>query len=189
MTAGKYIVSRGIRAIVFYLGVIFLTFFLLNIPVLFYGLSPMCFLYGLDLRHPLGMELMHQDIAKWGYVQHPDVAEWINMCFRHMMNCLSGDFGHSYLTQRLVSNDLAERIANTALLVGVSLFTSLLIGSVLVAREEDNERGKSTKIGKISSQIIRSTPIFWVGMVVLFVGAYALPEHLGFGFPESGTIS
>ncbi|MCK4566106.1 MAG: hypothetical protein KAU48_02245, partial [Candidatus Thorarchaeota archaeon] len=189
MTAGKYIVSRGIRAIVFYLGVIFLTFFLLNIPVLFYGLSPMCFVYGLDLRHPLGMELMHQDIAKWGYVSHPDVAEWINMCFRHVVNCLSGDYGHSLVTIKPVSSHIGERIANTALLVGMSLFASLLIGSALVARDEDNERGESSKIGQISSQIARSTPIYWLGMIVLFVGAYALPEHLGFGFPEFGTIS
>ncbi len=185
----KYIVSKCLRSLSFYIGVIFFTFFLLNIPVLFYGLSPMCFVYGLDLKHPLGMELMHQDIAKWGYVQHPDVAEWINMCFRHMMNCLSGDFGHSYLTQRLVSNDLAERIANTSLLVGMSLFTSLLIGSALVAREEDNESGKTSKISQISSQITRSTPIYWLGMVVLFAGAYALPEQFGIGFPEFGTIS
>lgn len=188
MAIWKYIVSRCLKSVAFYIGVIFLTFFLLNIPVLFYGLSPMCFVYGLDLRHPLGMELMHQDIAKWGYVQHPDVAEWINMCFRHMMNCLSGDFGHSYLTQRLVSNDLAERIANTSLLVGMSLFASLLLGSALVAREEDNELGKSSKFSKIFSQITNSAPIYWVGMVVLFAGAYALPEHFGFGFPEYGTI-
>ncbi len=189
MTAGKYIVLRGIRAIVFYLGVIFLTFFLLNIPALFYGLSPMCFLYGLDLRHTLGIELMHQVIAKWGYVSHPDVAEWINMCFRHVVNCLSGDYGHSLYTIKPVSSHIGERIANTALLVGMSLFASLFIGSALVARDEDNGRGESSKIGQLSSQIIRSTPIYWLGMIVLFVGAYALPEHLGFGFPEFGTIS
>ena len=189
METGKYIVSRCLRSVAFYIGVIFLTFFLLNIPVLFYGLSPMCFLYGLDLRHPLGMELMHQDIAKWGYVSHPDVAEWINMCFRHVVNCLSGDYGHSLVTIKPVSSHISERIANTALLVGMSLFASLLIGSALVARDEDNERGESSKIGQISSQIARSTPIYWLGMIVLFVGAYALPEHLGFGFPEFGTIS
>lgn len=189
MTVGEYIVSRCLRSVAFYIGVIFLTFILLIIPVLSQEATIMSLLEpGLRrIQWPFG--IVEQATAKWGYVQNPDVAEWINMCFRHMINCLSGDFGHSYLTQRLVSNDIAERITNTALLVGVSLFASLLIGSVLVAREEDNERGKSTKIGKISSQIAKSTPIFWLGMMVLFVGAYALPEHLGFGFPEFGTIS
>ncbi|MHA1930370.1 MAG: hypothetical protein ACTSV2_17500, partial [Candidatus Thorarchaeota archaeon] len=131
MTVGEYIVSRCLRSVAFYIGVIFLTFILLIIPVLSQDATIMSVLGG-DLRRiPWPPRIVEQDIVKWGYVQHPDVAEWINMCFRHMMNCLSGDFGHSYLTQRQVSNDLAERIANTALLVGMSLFTSLLIGSAL----------------------------------------------------------
>jgi cationic peptide transport system permease protein len=133
--------------------------------------------------------MREQDIIKWGLVPHPDVAEFINMCWRHMMNCISGDFGHSFLTHEPVSIHLGERIANTSLLVGVSLFASLLIGSALVAREEDIEFGRSSKISKISSQITNSTPIYWVGMVVLFAGAYALPNHFGFGFPEFGTIA
>ena len=190
MATGKYIVMRCLKAIALYIGVIFFTFFLLNIPALLYGESPMHLFDGFGAWRPgLSIEPMRQDIIKWGYVSNPDVAEWINMCWRHMMNCISGDFGHSLRTSKPVSIHLGERIANTSLLVGMSLFASLLIGSALVAREEDNEHGKSSKISKILSQITNSTPIYWVGMVVLFAGAYVLPEHFGFGFPEFGTIS
>ena len=184
----KYIVSRCLRSFAFYIGVIVFTFFLLIIPVLLYGANPMCLVYPLELRHPFGIELMQQDLVKWGYVSHPDVAEWINMFWRHMLNCISGDFGHSFLTREPVSIGLSERTANTSLLIGMSLFTSLLIGSALVAHQEGDGKQKSSKISQVSSQITNSAPIYWVGMVVLFAGAYVLPEHFGFGFPEYGTI-
>jgi len=185
----KYIVSRCLRSFAFYIGVIFFTFFLLIIPMLSYNISFMCLVEVGDIfRNPFPHIMREQDIIKWGLVPHPDVAEFINMCWRHMMNCISGDFGHSFLTHEPVSIHLGERIANTSLLVGVSLFASLLLGSALVGREEDNELGKSSKISNIFSQITNSAPIYWVGMVVLFAGAYALPNHFGFGFPEFGTI-
>jgi len=185
----KYIVSRCLRSFAFYIGVIVFTFFLLIIPVLCYDVSIMSMFTNFDfLRHQLISDFFDQYMAKWGYVQHPDVAEWINMFWRHMLNCISGDFGHSFLTREPVSIHLGERIANTSLLVGVSLFASLLLGSALVGREEDNELGKSSKISNIISQITNSAPIYWVGMVVLFAGAYALPNYFGFGFPEFGTI-
>ena len=44
-------------------------------------------------------------------------------------------------------------------------------------------------IGNISTQVTSSTPTFWLGMMALFAGSFALPEILGVGFPEFGTIS
>ncbi|MGY5878902.1 MAG: ABC transporter permease [Candidatus Thorarchaeota archaeon] len=149
----------------------------------------MCLVFNEIIRDPYAYVMIEQDIVKWALVPHPDVAELFNMFWRHMMNCLSGDYGHAFMTRHLVSQDLGERVVNSALLIGGSLFASLLIGSGLVAQQEGEKRGKKSSIGRISTQVNNSTPTFWLGMIALFAGSYALPEILGFGFPEFGTIS
>ena len=189
MSLGKYVVERALRALVLYIGVIIFTFFLLVIPLMYYGASLMCLVHNGSIRLGYDYSMVQQDIMKWALVRHPDVAEFLNMFLRHMMNCLSGDYGHSCLTQDPIAYELSERIVNSALLIGGSLFSSLLIGSGLVAYQEGENRGKESVIGRISTHLSYSTPTFWLGMMVLFAGSYALPELIGVGFPEYGTIS
>ncbi|TFH07462.1 MAG: ABC transporter permease [Candidatus Thorarchaeota archaeon] len=189
VSLGKYIVYRSLRALVLYIGVIVLSFFLLIIPLLNVGANIFCLEHDCSIRLGYDYVMVQSDILKWALVPHPDVAEFLNMFLRHVMNCLSGDYGHSFLTQRPIAEELIERTLNSALLIGGSLFASLLIGSGLVAYQEGEKRGKKSVIGRIFTHLNNSTPTFWVGMIALFAGSYALPEIIGIGFPEFGTIS
>jgi len=189
VSLGKYILSRSLKALMLYIGIIALSFFLLVIPLLNVGADLMCLAHDGSNRLGFDYVMVQEDISKWALVPHPDVAEFIQMLWRHMMNCLSGDYGHSFLTQWLVSRELNERIGNSALLVIGSLFASLIIGCGLVAHQEGEKRGKKSLRCLISTQVMNSTPTFWLGMIALFAGSYALPEIIGFGFPEFGTVS
>ncbi len=172
-----------------YLGVIVLTFFLLIFPLLSTGATLMSLVhFPGGIRIGITQLMSQQEALRWGIVPHPDVAEFLHMFLRHVMNCLSGELGHSFLTLRSVAVELSERIINTALLVGGSLFASLLIGCGLVSYQERDERGRTSLIGKISAQIVNSSPTFWVGMMFLLLGSFILPEFIGVGFPQFGTI-
>ena len=138
---------------------------------------------------PQPNSIYYEEITKWGLVPHPDTAEWINIFFRHMVNCISGDYGHSFLSNRTVSYELSSRIPNTVLLVITSLFISLFIGSWLVSYQEGDERGKKSWKGQVLSYLSSSTPIQWLGMMFLFAFGYSLPEIIGVGFPQFGTVA
>jgi peptide/nickel transport system permease protein len=186
----SYIVKQSMKALALYAGVIILTFFLLITPIFLFSASFMIFIPDPLIRTPAWHFVMTEhEIMRWALVPHPDVAEFLNIFARHVLNCFSGYFGVSFLSSRLISIELHERIANSALLICGSIFSSLLIGSGLVAYQEGDERGKDSQKGRIFSLITSSMPTFWLGMMALFVGSYLLPEFTGFGFPQFGTVS
>jgi ABC-type dipeptide/oligopeptide/nickel transport system permease component len=133
--------------------------------------------------------MTEQEIRRWALVQNPDVAEALNMFVRHVLNCFSGYYGTSFISGNPVSIELRKRIANTMFLTCGSMFFSILIGSGLATFQENDDRGKNSQKIQVFSLITRSTPTFWLGMIVLYVGGFALPEVTGFGFPQFGTVS
>ena len=107
----------------------------------------------------------------------------------------TGNFGVSFLTQRPVMASIVERLPNTLLLMGTSSMVAILLGiwtGVKVAADP----GSRKDVGAVSVALfIYALPIFWLGMMLLLVFGFMLPEWtdamwgVRIGFPQFGTIS
>lgn len=107
----------------------------------------------------------------------------------------TGNFGVSFLTQRPVMDAIIERLPNTLLLMGTSSMVAILLGiwtGVKVAADP----GSRKDVGAVTVALfIYALPIFWLGMMLLLVFGFMLPEWtesvwgVRIGFPQFGTIS
>lgn len=95
---------------------------------------------------------------------------------------LTGDLGTSVRFGEPVTDVLLDRLPYTLLLVGASIVLASVIGTVLGVLAAW-KRGRGADIGSLSVvMFLDSTPIFWLGMVLL--GVFAV--HLGL-FPVFGA--
>ncbi|UGU33123.1 ABC transporter permease [Mycolicibacterium smegmatis] len=88
---------------------------------------------------------------------------------QYLQNLLRGDMGTSFRTKTPVSSDLAQRLPATLELAFCALVIAVVIGTVLgvvAARTR----------GRVTDSVIRvfalagsSLPVFWIGLVFLFV--------------------
>jgi peptide/nickel transport system permease protein len=90
----------------------------------------------------------------------------------YMVGILSGNFGTSFTSGRSVGTELSERIGPTLLLFGSATIIAIvlgILGGVLLAWI----RGSRTELTAIvTSLFFYSMPIFWFGLILLFVFAY-----------------
>src|SRR5207245_4983139 len=108
---------------------------------------------------------------------HPLVAvdrpAWEEFWY-YLTGMLTGNFGNSFQTGRPVSSEIRERVGPTLLLFGTATIVSVLIGiggGGLLAWFRGS-RGEIAAI--VSSLFFYSMPIFWFGIILLFVFAYTL---------------
>jgi len=90
----------------------------------------------------------------------------------YLVGMLTGNFGNSFQSGRPVSSEIRERVGPTLLLFGSATIVSVLIGiggGVLLAWFRGS-RGEIAAI--VSSLFFYSMPIFWFGLILLFVFAY-----------------
>jgi len=103
--------------------------------------------------------------------------------FKYIQNMFTFNFGFSYYTGRLVSEELGRRLQNTLLLVGLSTIFSIIIGTILgiVCAAK---RGKTWDTFLVTTSLVTySLPSFWLGMVLLLIFASWL--HW---FPMGGVV-
>ena len=101
---------------------------------------------------------------------------------QYMTQTLQGFFGYSFYTQRLVAEDIMERLPNTLLLVGTATALSIVIGMV-VGIVAAARRGSVIDISTISFGFLgNSVPVFWLGLVLLMIFGVNLKW-----FPLRGT--
>ena len=109
--------------------------------------------------------------------------------FNYLVGMLTGNFGSSFFSGRPVSVEIYERIGPTLLLFGTATLLSILAGigvGVLLAWF----RGSKGEVGAIvGSLFFYSMPIFWFGLILLFLFAARLAWFpLGqFGCIDPGT--
>ncbi len=109
--------------------------------------------------------------------------------WNYMVGMLTGNFGSSFFSGRPVSVEIYERIGPTLLLFGAAALLSILVGigiGVLLAWF----RGSKGEVGAIvGSLFFYSMPIFWFGLILLFIFAARLAWFpLGqFGCIDPGT--
>ncbi len=108
-------------------------------------------------------------------LSHPLIAvplpEWEQFWY-YLVGMLTGNFGSSFTTGRPVAAEIADRVGPTLLLFGTATILSVLIGiagGVLLAWF----RGTKGELGAIvASLFFYSMPIFWFGLILLYLFAY-----------------
>jgi peptide/nickel transport system permease protein len=133
--------------------------------------------------------------ANFGLVPNPDLFDWIYMFWRYVVSMFTGNFGVSFLTQQPVMNEIVARLPNTLLLMGTSAMLAILLGIVVGAKAAAKPGSRRDLSCVSGSLFLTALPSFWIGMVLLLVFGFALPQWteslFGFrlGLPQYGTIS
>ncbi|MEE9174224.1 MAG: ABC transporter permease [Thermoplasmata archaeon] len=108
---------------------------------------------------------------------HPLVAVAIPVyeeLWNYLVGMLTGNFGTSFFSGRAISIEIYERLGPTLLLFGTATLLAILAGigvGVLLAWF----RGSKGEVGAIvGSLFFYSMPIFWFGLILLFIFAARL---------------
>jgi len=109
-------------------------------------------------------------------MSHPLIAvplpEYEQFWF-YLAGMLTGNFGNSFQTGRAVGAEIGERVGPTLLLFGTATILSVLIGiagGVLLAWFRGS---KGEIVAIVGSLFFYSMPIFWFGLILLFLFAYS----------------
>ena len=148
-----------------------------------------------ELRRNLTADILESMYANFGLVPDPDIFDWIYMFWRYLVSMFTGNFGVSFLTQRPVMDEIVQRLPNTLLLMGTSSMVAILLG-VWTGVKVAADPGSRKDVGAVTVALfIYALPIFWLGMMLLLVFGFMLPEWtdamwgVRIGFPQFGTIS
>lgn len=87
---------------------------------------------------------------------------------------LQGDFGRSYLTRESVLRTIVDRLPATAYLALTSLSAAALVGILLGSISALRQGSVTDLTVLVGSLLVLSLPVFWVGMILLYVFAYRL---------------
>lgn len=101
--------------------------------------------------------------------------------FIYFKNLLHFDFGLSFYYQKPVLKAIASTIWNTMVLMGTGLSFAIGIGIMLGTYLGWRRGSKRERFGLVLALVIRSTPIFWLGIIILMIFSYWLSL-----FPSGG---
>ena len=102
----------------------------------------------------------------------------------YIKNTLQGEFGYSLYYKRPVFDIVMERLPWTLFLLSTSIILSTIVSFVVGVYFAWKRGTKIDIVGTNICMFIRSTPTFWLGMILLLVFAYYYPL-----FPLFGAIS
>jgi peptide/nickel transport system permease protein len=91
-----------------------------------------------------------------------------------MHRMFTGDLGYSIVNHQSVALGLNSRLPNTILLVLPSYTIAIVLSIVLGLLAGINQGGKLDWTVDILCSIGMATPTFWIGMILLYIFAYAL---------------
>ena len=89
----------------------------------------------------------------------------------YLGNVLRGNLGDSFTMHRPVMTMIAERLPRTALLAGTALLLAFAAGIAIAAVQASRAGGASDTLLAALTLILHSTPVFWLGLLLLVVGA------------------
>jgi len=92
----------------------------------------------------------------------------------YMWNVFHLDFGQSFYYGQSVYSLIADRFLNTMSLMLTALFISYTVGTYLGAQLGWLRGSSKERAGMLVVLLLRSTPVFWTGMIVLYVFAFQL---------------
>jgi len=171
-----YIAKRTASRIITFAVVISLLFFLARSA----GTDPFERYLSEDPRIP--PEQIQRLRAKFG-LDKPLHMQYLDF----IRNTLNGEFGYSLYYKRPVFDVVMERLPYTIFLLGISITVSTIV-SYVVGIYFAYKRGTRVDVwGTNICMFIRSTPHFWLGMILLLVFAYYIPIFPLFGALTPGV--
>ena len=163
-----FVARRLLYAIPVLLGITFIVFFALH------------FAPGDVTQQILGMFASEERAAvlraKLG-LDRPVVVQYVIW----LGNLLQGDLGHSHIMNVPVAQVLMRKIGNSLILMGGSLLLVVLASFVLGTLSAARFRRPFDRVTVAVSLLLASMPVFWFGLVLLFLFAVHWPL-----FPTAG---
>ena len=158
----QYLTSTVLRMVVLLIAVTMLSFFLVhNAPM-----DPVDAFLG---EVTVSEEQRAQIAEHWGLNRSPveQYLIWVN-------NTLHGDMGESLTFHEPVTKVLGERFRASLLLMGTAWILSGVLGMILGIIAGVYKDRWPDRIIKTFSLLLASTPVFWIGLLVLMVFAVEL---------------
>lgn len=100
--------------------------------------------------------------------------------FRFIKNAIMGDFGRSYTTGRLVSQEIFARFPNTLILAVLGVIISILIGIPIGIISATRQYSFIDGFSMVLALLGVSMPVFWLGLMLI------LTFSVKFGLLPSG---
>lgn len=94
--------------------------------------------------------------------------------FRWMSHMLRGDLGFSLVNHLSVSEAVKAQLPNTVVLVLPAFALAIVISIVVGLVAGSNRGGRVDRLVDFLCSLGMATPTFWVGMMLLYIFAYAL---------------
>lgn len=92
----------------------------------------------------------------------------------YMVNFVQGDFGRSFYFGRPVRGVVADRLVNTVALMLPAILLSYTLGTYLGAHLGWIRGSRMERFEMVIVLLLRSTPVFWTGMVLLYIFGFEL---------------
>ena len=171
-----YIMKRTLSRVITFAVVISLLFFLARSA----GTDPFERYLSEDPRIPL--EQIQRLRARFG-LDKPLHLQYLDF----IRNTLNGEFGFSLYYKRPVFDVVLERLPYTLFLMGISVVLSTIVSFVVGVYFAYKRGTKIDTWGTNICMFIRSTPHFWLGMILLLAFAYYMPIFPLFGALTPGV--
>ena len=103
----------------------------------------------------------------------------------YLWGVVRGDLGHSYITQRPVLGDLAERFPKTLQLAGAAMLLAATVGITLGVIAAVRPHGAVDRFSMLLAYVGVSFPVYWVGLLLILLFAVTLQwlPPSGYGGP------
>jgi peptide/nickel transport system permease protein len=121
------------------------------------------------IQENLSEENIARQKALWGL----DKPLWYQYVF-YMKNLVTGDFGVSFLENRPVLTLISSKIWNTISLMAPATFVTVLLGGMFGAFIGWRRGSRIEKWTVVSNLILRSMPVYWMGIILLMIFSYKL---------------
>src|SRR5882762_469312 len=92
----------------------------------------------------------------------------------YLWGVVRGDLGRSYITQRPVLGDLAERFPKTLQLAGAAMLLAASVGITLGVLAAVRPGGWIDRCSMLIAYVGVSFPVYWVGLLLILLFAVAL---------------
>ncbi len=168
----RYILRRLLQAIPLILGIVVVNFCLIHLAP---G-DPIVTLVGEYQASPEYLEGIRKEYG----LDRPLPAQ----LFFYVLSVLRGNFGYSFSFKQPVLGVILERVPVTALLMGVAIIYSTLLGVVFGVISSKRQYSKTDHFFTLLSLVGYSLPVFWLGQILLIT--LSLKSSL---FPAQGMQS
>jgi peptide/nickel transport system permease protein len=106
----------------------------------------------------------------------------------YFANLFRGNLGYSFLYRDPVVTILLTRLPWTILLLGTSTAIFIVVGIVIGVVQASRYGSKFDIATLVGSLVASSFPFFWIGMIFVYLFAFAVPIFPSYGAVSSGKV-